>query len=127
MRSTSWRAPPSPACAPPRDRSASGLRLKHRRAAQLALTETLQRLVGLLQREDFYGWLEGDRRRNLHELVTIGAREVRHRAHRALAPENPIGKTRDVAHVYAGAHDSTSFAGRRERCGHQRTDRSKQD
>ena len=61
------------------------------------------------------------------KLEGILAGQVGHRDHLAFFPQQPIRKRRDVAHVDAGADDTTTLADRGRCRRHQRTDRREQD
>jgi len=62
-------------------------------------------------------------RNAVEEGLAILAREVGHRAHAALAPQQRIGESGDVAHVDAGAHHHPALAQRAQGGRHQRTHR----
>src|SRR5256885_5284250 len=52
-------------------------------------------------------------RRQRHELLAVGPREVRDGAKNPFLPEDLVGKARDIAHVNARAHHDAA-AGRSE-------------
>ena len=59
--------------------------------------------------------------------MRVGAREVRHRHHLPLLPQQRIGKARDVRHVDAAADHAPALAHRFQRGRHQRADRREDD
>ncbi len=67
--------------------------------------------------------LDGDLGREAQELLAIPPREIRHRAHHALLPENAIGEAGNVAHVNPGADDGPALDRGAQRGGHERPDR----
>src|ERR1041384_1726827 len=83
-----------------------------RRPPDLAPAETVECLVWLFER----GLLDFRAHRNAwrdgKELLRVPARQVRHRADRALLPKELVREARDVAHVDAGADDDPAAGAR---------------
>ena len=65
--------------------------------------------------------------RELDELASILARQIRHRADTTLAPEDVVRKLRDIAHVDAATDDDATLDDVAKRFGDQRADGCQHD
>src|SRR5207248_4981430 len=93
-------------------------------AADDAVAQRRERLVGLGERVSGHLGAHAGARGEGEELLRVARGEVRDRAHDTLAPEQLVGKGGHVAHVDAAAHDHASLPHGLERKRYERADRS---
>ena len=92
-----------------------------------AAPQALERLVGLLEREQLHLGAHRDLRRQRQELLPVAPGEVGHRADHPLPPQVVVGERGDVAHVDAAADHHSPFRHRPQRQRHQVPRRSEDD
>jgi len=101
--------------------------LDDRRAFKSAGPVIIKRSINIDKRIDrdrsFYRYSRGKRQK----FFAVFPRKISYRANGAFAPENIIGKGRDVAHVNSSADHAAAFCARPERKGHKFSGRGKND
>ena len=96
-------------------------------AGQLPPTEALERLVCLRQVKELDVRMQREARRDAHEILAIGAREIGDRGNHPLAQKKLVWKAGNITHVNSSAYHSTALARRLERLRHQCPDGGKNE
>src|SRR5262249_40389491 len=96
------------------------LRNQHGRTGEATFAQIGERRVGLCEGISLCRRMHWYLRRESEEFLAVAARQIGDRADHAFFPQEMIGKSRDVAHMDAGADDGAALSGRCERSGHER-------
>src|SRR6266571_978085 len=109
-------SPPAPAAARAEDR-----------AVDTALAHARERLVRAFEWKNLDRGPDRNPGREREKFLAVAAREIGYRHDAPLAPQDLVGKRRDLAHMNSGANYRTAFAHGAQGRRNQRADRREED